>query len=476
MTAQLTHPTTADAPRAGESPPKSDVAVDSRAAQKRVAAVLRREPALSEALAARLKDVGLEATTLQSPEALRGLLDGRELHLLILDNELDGFFSGMEVIKKLRSSLIRVPAILLNRNAESGPLDAKTAGAVTVIDAATDEATIVKAALGIVQGQKEDGSGIPERARAIVERQHDLPVLSQLTTQLLRYLEMPPEQVPVAELCRMISMDPRATAVLFKAANASVNGVSRSISNVPDAVRVLGVRPTIGQVLNAAVTSGLGALSKSLPGELQAWHARRGMFIACATSSFASELEECSDEGAFLLGILQDVGILAMLRGFPKQYPAALKRWRTIGQLRLSALEQADFGCTHAEVSAAMMERWGMPESLIPPVLHHLKSQDNAAALGIDLGLLRVMTIAETLADVIELPHPSRRLALNNVLAEYGPEKNARCQRSLRLASTKAYEAFQLLSLPLPSAEQLETIVRSTLSNAQNPAREAQAI
>jgi HD-like signal output (HDOD) protein len=200
------------------------------------------------------------------------------------------------------------------------------------------------------------------------------------------------------------------------------------------------------------------------------------MFIACATSSFASELEDCADESAFLLGILQDVGILAMLRGFPKQYPATLKRWRTIGQLKLPALEQADFGCTHAEVSAAMMERWGMPQSFVPPVLHHLKSQENAAALGIDLGLLRVMTIAETLADVIELPHPSRRLALNNVLAEYGPEKNARCQRSLRLASTKAYEAFQLLSLPLPSAEQLETIVRSTLSNAQSPAREGQTI
>jgi HD-like signal output (HDOD) protein len=476
MTAQLSHPTSVDAVHPGESTPKSDVTVDPRAGQKRVAAIFRRDIALSTTLAERLKEAGLEATILQSPEALRGLLDGRDLHLLILDNELDGFFSGLEVIKKLRSSLIRVPAILLNRNAESGPLDAKSAGAVTVIDAATEEAAIVRAALGIVQGQKDDGNGIPERARAIVERQHDLPVLSQLTTQLLRYLDMPPEQVPVNELCRMISMDPRATAVLFKAANASMNGMSRSISNVPDAVRVLGVRPTIGQVLNAAVTSGLGALSKGVPSDLQAWHARRGMFIACATSSFAQELEDCSDEAAFLLGILQDVGILAMLRGFPKQYQAALKRWRTIGQLRLPALEQADFGCTHAEVSAAMMERWGMPASLIPPVLHHLKSQENATALGIDLGLLRVMTIAETLADVIELPHPSRRLALNNVLAEYGPEKSARCQRSLTVAATKAYEAFQLLSLPLPNADQLETIVRSTLSNAQNPAREAQPI
>ncbi len=457
-----------------ESTANQDVAARPSDTEKRVAAIFRRDVSRAAALAGSFKQAGIEAMTLASAEALRGLLGGTELQLLVLDNELDGFFSGLEVIKKLRASLVRVPAILLHHE-ESGSIDAKSAGAVTILDAASDDSTIVKLGLTILNQQAEEGNGIPERARAIVERQSDLPVLSQLTMQLLQFLEMPPEQVPVNDLCRMISIDPRATAVLFKASNASMNGVSRSISNVGDAVRVLGVRPTIGHVLNAAVTSGLGSLSKGLPSELQSWHARRGMFIACTTATFGQELENRSDEAAFLLGILQDVGILGLLRGFPKQYQALLRRWRTIGQLRLPALEQADFGCTHADVSAAMMERWGMPASFIPGVLHHLKSQETAARLGIDVGLLRVMTIAETLADMIELPHPSRRLALNTVLAEYGPDRSSLCLRSLNRASVKAYEAFQLLSLPLPSAEQLETIVLSTISNTLN-AKEAVAV
>jgi HD-like signal output (HDOD) protein len=432
----------------------------------RIAAIYRRDGSQAASLAACFAQAGIEAIPLQGVESLRGLLSDKELHLLVLDNELDGFFSGLEVIKKLRASLIRVPAILLNRKSDSGPIDSKSVGAVTVVDAEADDVSILKAGLAIIERTANQGNGIPDRARAIVERQSDLPVLSQLTMQLLQYLQMPPEQVPVDELCRLISVDPRATAVLLKAANASVNGVSRSITNVADAVRVLGVRPTVGQVLNAAVTSGLGNLAKGLPSDLQSWHARRGMFIASATSSFGQELESHSDEAAFLLGILQDVGILALLRGFPKQYQGVLKRWRTIGQLKLGALEQSDFGCTHAEVSAAMMERWGMPASFIPPVLHHLKSQEQAAQVGMDPGLLRVMTVAESLADMIELPHPTRRHALNTVLGEYGDEKRSLCLRSLNRASAKAYEAFQLLSLPLPSAEQLETIVRSTIANS----------
>jgi HD-like signal output (HDOD) protein len=448
-----------------ESTVNSQGSNESAAEEKRFVAIFRRDPAQAAALSNGFQEAGIDAMSLESAEALRGLFGSGDVDLLVLDNELDGFFSGLEVVRKLRSTMIRVPAILLNRNSETGPIDPKSAGAVTVIDAATDEAAIVRLGLGILERQADEADGIPERARVIVERQSDLPVLSQLTMQLLQYLEMSPEQVPVNELCRLISIDPRAMAVLFKAANASMNGMSRSISNVADAVRVLGVRPTIGHVLNAAVTSGLGALSKGVPSELQAWHARRGMFIACTTSSFGQELENRSDEAAFLLGILQDVGILALLRGFSKQYQAVLRRWRTIGQLRLPALEQAEFGCNHAEVSAAMMERWGMPASFIPAVLHHLKPQETAASLGIDLGLLRVMTIAETLADMIELPHPSRRHALNTVLAEYGAERSALCLRSLSRASAKASEAFQLLSLPLPSAEQLESIVRSTITN-----------
>ncbi|HET6326095.1 MAG TPA: HDOD domain-containing protein [Planctomycetaceae bacterium] len=462
MSTQATQSTT---PCAGDSTGSLPTSTEPEATKKRVAAIFRRDRAQSAALATCFQEAGVDATSPENAEALRSLFSSREMDLLVLDNELEGFFSGLEVIKKLRSTLIRVPAILLNRNSESGPIDARSAGAVTVVDAATEEASIVRVGLGILERKTNEADGIPERARAIVERQTDLPVLSQLTMQLLQYLEMSPEQVPVADLCRLISIDPRATAVLLKAANASMNGMSRSISNVVDAVRVLGVRPTIGHVLNAAVTSGLGALSKSVPSELQAWHARRGMFIACTTSSFGQELENRSDEAAFLLGILQDVGILALLRGFPKQYQAVLRRWRTIGQLKLPALEQADFGCTHAEVSAAMMERWGMPASFIPAVLHHLKPQETAARLGIDTGLLRVMTIAECLADLIELPHPSRRHALNTVLAEYGAERSALCLRSLSRASAKASEAFQLLSLPLPSADQLETIVRSTITN-----------
>ena len=81
-------------------------------------------------------------------------------------------------------------------------------------------------------------------------------------------------------MCRDIAVDPKASVVLFKAANASANGLLRQISSVRDAVRLLGVRRSIGHILNAAIVDGMGRLAQRLPAEDQLWHSRRGLLIA----------------------------------------------------------------------------------------------------------------------------------------------------------------------------------------------------
>jgi hypothetical protein len=239
----------------------------------------------------------------------------------------------------------------------------------------------------------------------------------------------------------------------------------------------LGVRPTIGSVLNAAVTAGMGGLAKGLPTDLQSWHARRGMLIASTASMVAKDLEDRSEESAFLMGILQDVGILTLLCTYPKEYRNVLKRWRTVGHIKLAAAEQAELGCTHGEISAAVMKRWGMPVSLLLPVLHHLAPTNDADRSGVDLGFHRSLNVAEALADLIDAPHAMRRFTLNSLLSGYGTEKKAACQHSVKSATVKASQAFQMLAVPVPSAPQLESMLQAALlnENASNVAASAES-
>ncbi len=276
------------------------------------AAVFRREESRSAALATALCASGIDATPVASADALRVLVEARRVKLLILDNQMGGFFTGMEVVQKLRTGLNWLPAIVLDEDKQRLASEAKTLGGVGLLETTVSDEEIVKAAHRLLSRQAREQDVIPFQAQAIVDRVGELPVLSQLTCKLLQYQEMETNKVPIDELCQAISLDAKATAVVLKAANASSNGISREVATVQDAVRVLGVRPTIGTVLNAAVTAGMGGLAKNLPTELQSWHARRGMVIASTASMVAKELEGRSEETAFLLGILQDVGMLAL--------------------------------------------------------------------------------------------------------------------------------------------------------------------
>ena len=115
-----------------------------------------------------------------------------------------------------------------------------------------------------------------------VERQIELPVLSQLIVRLVRYFQTPVDGIPIDDMCRDIAVDPKASVVLFKAANASANGLLRQISSVRDAVRLLGIRRSIGHIRSAAIVDGMGHLAQRLPAEQQHWHSRRGLLIASA--------------------------------------------------------------------------------------------------------------------------------------------------------------------------------------------------
>ncbi|HEV3300198.1 MAG TPA: HDOD domain-containing protein [Planctomycetaceae bacterium] len=435
----------------------------------RFVAILRRERSQSLALAARLRESGIAAVDVESTVLLSKLVAAKLVELLIIDNQIEGFLTGMEVVQKMRIAFVRIPVIVLGSNVEMLRQESNVLGPITFADASKDTDEIGKIARRVLSRPPNDLDVIPERARVLVERQIDLPVLSQLVVRLVGYFQAPMDEIPVEEMCRDISIDPRATVVLFKAANASANGLLRQATTVRDAVRLLGVRRSIGHILNAAVVEGMGVLAQGLPVVDQAWHARRGMLIASASSTFAEEIERGHTETAFVSGLLQDVGILALLRAFPKDYRAVLQRWRSVGHLKLPIIERAALGCTHADVSAAMLERWQMPASLIVPVLHHLEPAQETARLGIDLGLHRVMTIGEAMADLIDAPHASRRHTLDILLAQYGPEEHTACREALMNATARAAEASRLLDLQLPPASELERLLRSALSTVPQP-------
>ena len=440
--------------------PAAEIVAECQAHCPRFVAVLRRDRSESLALAAKLREWGIAAMDVESTVLLSKLVAAKLVELLIIDHNIEGFISGMEVVQKMRTAFVRIPVIVLGPNVEMLRQESHALGPVTFAGADKSTEDLAHLARQVLIRPPQDTDLIPERARALVERQIELPVLSQLIVRLVRYFQTPVDGIPIDDMCRDIAVDPKASVVLFKAANASANGLLRQISSVRDAVRLLGIRRSIGHICSAAIVDGMGHLAQRLPAEQQHWHSRRGLLIASACSTFA-EMERRPAEAAFLSGLLQDVGILVLLRACPRDYQAVLHRWRSVGPLKLAMIERSELGCTHAEVSAAMLEHWQLPASLIVPILHHLEPLRDAAHQGVDPGLHRVMMIGEAMADLIDAPHASRRHTLDSLLSHYGSRQQSACRQALLRATSQATEALHLLDLQLPTDPELETMLRS---------------
>ena len=187
--------------------------------------------------------------------------------------------------------------------------------------------------------------------------------------------------------------------------------------------------------------------------------------MQCAASTFAVESEPNAEETTFLIGLLQDVGILYLLRNFPREYTGILTRWRAVGHLKLGMMEISEFGCTHAAVSAAIAERLRLPRSIILSILHHLDSCQTASQHGVHQGLHRAISFGEAVADLTDAPHPIRRHFLDSMLAGDRQSKKEEGLRRVASATARAAAAaFQLSTISVPSAADLEAMVLSALS------------
>ncbi len=202
------------------------------------------------------------------------MLKERRANLYVIDNQLDGAFSGFEILARLRKQWSNVPAVLIDAAASPEAEKARAMTGVTLIPSSGNTNDIAqKLAAVTVRNQVV----ISKAARELVERQHNLPVMSRLVSRLVEYLGMTPDEVSLSELCRELTLDPKAALLVLKAANASSNGVSREIVNVQDAIRLLGVQRALGHVLASTVTDGTEQLAKGVLGEQRKWHARRGI-------------------------------------------------------------------------------------------------------------------------------------------------------------------------------------------------------
>ncbi len=193
-----------------------------------------------------------------------------------------------------------------------------------------------------------------------------LPSLPAIAMEVISLCRQ--EDINIKQIARTISNDPALATKILRTVNSSYYGLSQPVSTISHALVILGLNSVRTLALGFSLMSNL----KDAPGEGYdlniVW--RRSLYAAVGARSIAKRVGIMQHEEAFLGGLLQDLGVIAMIQGIGAPYIQLLKR---IGPSfeNLWKEERKEFDLDHMQVGRALAEQWKLPPILIAPIRYH---------------------------------------------------------------------------------------------------------
>jgi len=194
----------------------------------------------------------------------------------------------------------------------------------------------------------------------------NLPTLPVIAMKILEAVMN--EKTSVKEIGYILSKDPPLTGKVLKLINSSFYGLPTKITSVSHAVNLLGINAVKNLALGFSLIRSFGKENENDFDYSFFW--KSSLIGAVSAKSIAQKIFPLFAEDAFTLGLLQNIGILALKQCMPKQCELVLKeRERTL--CFYYEAEDQILGFNHMEIGEYLVKKWGLPETFYKPISCH---------------------------------------------------------------------------------------------------------
>lgn len=219
----------------------------------------------------------------------------------------------------------------------------------------------------------------------------DLPALPSVVLELIESLGH--EELSAAQYAAKISRDQALAAKTLRLANSSFYGRGRQVHSVAEAISVLGLR-TVRGVVTAA---GMAGSFRRHPGFDHHAFWRHSIGSALCAQALAGELRRDDGDLAFTVGLLHDIGRLALASAFAPAY-AEVEQWRRDRDCFDGDAERAVLGIDHAEVGGLIARQWNFAPAIVDAIRQHHAPPDAA-----EVTLTGIAHVADAVAHALGL-------------------------------------------------------------------------
>ncbi len=231
-----------------------------------------------------------------------------------------------------------------------------------------------------------------------------LPSPPAVAMQILELTRSP--SVTVSQIGKLVQNDPALSAKVLKTVNSSLFGLPQQVTKIDRALALLGLNAVKSLVLGFSLVDSTKSMKDGQGLDLQAYW-RRGIYAAVGARNVALASRACDADEAFTAAIFQDIGVLAASLSMPEAYGAVLDAAGT-NHASLAAIELERIGITHAQIGAALAQKWKLPKQYIEAIRHH---HTPGGASGDFLALTRVVHCGGLITDALTNPEPVKHLA-----------------------------------------------------------------
>ena len=198
-----------------------------------------------------------------------------------------------------------------------------------------------------------------------LEAIRQLPTLPEVVSRIDEVTKRPDSSL--AEIAVVIESDPSIAAAILKLANSAYyQTMNRRIASLGEAISRLGLAETRKLCLAFAVMR-LFVRPSRLLDHRNLW--RHCGSVATAARVLCARLpgHSIDSDEAFVAGLLHEIGTLLLDQYFDKIF-ALIQQRAQGGKRPVHLIEREALTIDHAEIGAWLLDRWGLPESIVAAI------------------------------------------------------------------------------------------------------------
>jgi HD-like signal output (HDOD) protein len=212
---------------------------------------------------------------------------------------------------------------------------------------------------------------ITEQLKDRIRHMANLPTLPQVASYLMQTVNDP--HTSINDVALVVAQDLSLSAKILRLANSAFYGIPRTITNINNAVIILGLKVINTMVLSLTVFDMFNdnPKSTSLFDRKSFWlHSLCCGLIAKFLTLKIRKFILFDPEEAFCAGLLHDIGKVVMEQYLHEDFHVALK-YAKQNKLPVVEAEEKILGYTHNDVAEWLTTSWGLPSEILMPIIYH---------------------------------------------------------------------------------------------------------